>query len=364
MIDYRLLNFAGPKGKAIPGIKVGDEVIDLTIAAPIYARRAKKKLGFEVASTLDILKVWSKAKTALAKLAADHAKYDGKKSPYAKAVKPLKRVKLMAPILYPSTVFCIAANYADHHAEMGSPTMPDKNVMPPVFFQKTPAQTVVGHGAEIPLPHTSTQIDWEAELAIVIGKPCFNVPKEKVFDYIAGYMVLNDMSIRGPSKADAITPAQKQFRGDRFRRKNFDGSCPTGPWLTPKELVKNPYDLKIQLWGQRRVEAERQFGRDVLQHRRADQLSLRSSDSAARRRDHHRHPGGRRQGQRHLPQSRRQDHHDGGQSRHAGNQLRAIQEAGQSLTVRIATAGASTLRPFPYLILAEKGSPRESHRHP
>jgi len=249
VIDYRLLNFAGPKGKVIPGIKVGDDVIDLTIAAPIYARRAKKKLGFEVGSTLDILKVWPKAKTALAKLAADHAKTaPGKASPYAKAVKPLKRVKLLAPILYPSTVFCIAANYADHHAEMGSSTMPDKNVMPPVFFQKTPAQTVVGHGAEIPLPHTSTQIDWEAELAIVIGKPCFNVPKEKALDYIAGYMVLNDMSIRGPSRADAVTPVQKQFRGDRFRRKNFDGSCPIGPWMTPKDLVKNPYDLKIQLW--------------------------------------------------------------------------------------------------------------------
>jgi 2-keto-4-pentenoate hydratase/2-oxohepta-3-ene-1,7-dioic acid hydratase in catechol pathway len=249
VIDYRLLNFAGPKGKAIPGIKVGDDVIDLAVAAPIYARRAKKKLGFEVGSTLDILKVWPKAKTALAKLAADHAKTPaGKASPYAKAVKPLKRVKLLAPILYPSTVFCIAANYADHHAEMGSSTMPDKNIMPPVFFQKTPAQTVVGHGAEIPLPHTSTQIDWEAELAIVIGKPCFNVPKEKALDYIAGYMVLNDMSIRGPSRADAITPVQKQFRGDRFRRKNFDGSCPIGPWMTPKDLVKNPYDLKIQLW--------------------------------------------------------------------------------------------------------------------
>ncbi|HEU0071891.1 MAG TPA: fumarylacetoacetate hydrolase family protein [Alphaproteobacteria bacterium] len=247
MIDFRLLNFAGAKGKAIPGIKVGEDVIDLTIAAPIYERRAKKKLGFSVDSTLSILQSWSKAKTALAKLATEHTKL-GAKSPYAKATKPLKRVKLLAPILYPSTVFCIAANYADHHAEMGSSTMPDKSIMPPVFFQKTPAQTVVGHGAEIPLPHTSTQIDWEAELAIVIGKPCFNVPKEKAFDYIAGYMVLNDMSIRGPSRADAVTPVQKQFRADRFRRKNFDGSCPTGPWLTPKDLVKNPYDLKIQLW--------------------------------------------------------------------------------------------------------------------
>jgi 2-keto-4-pentenoate hydratase/2-oxohepta-3-ene-1,7-dioic acid hydratase in catechol pathway len=247
VVDYRLLNFAGPKGKAIPGILVGEDVIDLTVAAPIYARRAKKQLGFEVGSTLDILRAWPKAKTALAKLATEHLKL-AKKSPYAKAVKPLKRAKLLAPILYPSTVFCIAANYADHHAEMGTSTMPDKSIMPPVFFQKTPAQTVVGHGAEIPLPHTSTQIDWEAELAIVIGKPCFNVPKEKALDYVAGYMVLNDMSIRGPRREDAITPAQKQFRLDRFRRKNFDGSCPTGPWMTPKELVKNPYDLKIQLW--------------------------------------------------------------------------------------------------------------------
>ena len=248
MTEYRLLNFAGAKGAAVPGILVGDEVLDLTIAAPIYARRAKKPLGFAIASTLTILAGWSKAKAALAKIAKEHAASAGKKSPYAKAAKPLKRAKLLAPLLYPSSVFCIAANYSAHHAEMGGGDMPDKSVMSPVFFQKTPAQTIVGQGAKIPLPHTSTAIDWEAELAVVIGKPCFNVSKEKARDYIAGYMVLNDMSIRGPSRDEANTPQARQFRGDRFRRKNFDGSCPIGPWITPKEFVKNPYDLKIQLW--------------------------------------------------------------------------------------------------------------------
>ena len=247
MTEYRLLNIAGPKGAAIPGILVGNDVLDLTVAGPIFARRAKKPLGFDTSSTLRILASWPKAKGVLAKIAAEHEK-GAKKSPYAKAAKAQKRVKLLAPLLYPSSVFCIAANYGDHHAEMGGGGMPDKSINSPVFFQKTPAQTIVGQNAQIPLPHTSTAIDWEAELAVVIGKPCFNVPKEKALDYVAGYMVLNDMSIRGPSREEATTPQLRQFRGDRFRRKNFDGSCPIGPWITPKEFVKNPYDLKIQLW--------------------------------------------------------------------------------------------------------------------
>jgi 2-keto-4-pentenoate hydratase/2-oxohepta-3-ene-1,7-dioic acid hydratase in catechol pathway len=247
LAEYRLLNVAGPGGKAIPGILVGADVLDLTIAGPIFARRSKKPLGFDTTSTLTILAAWPKAKRALAQIAAEHEKAE-KKSPYAKAAKPLKKAKLLAPLLYPSSVFCIAANYGDHHAEMGGGGMPDKSIMSPVFFQKTPAQTIVGQDAKIPLPHTSTAIDWEAELAIVIGKPCFNVPKEKALDYVAGYMVLNDMSIRGPGRDDADTPQKRQFRGDRFRRKNFDGSCPIGPWITPKDFVKNPYDLKIQLW--------------------------------------------------------------------------------------------------------------------
>jgi 2-keto-4-pentenoate hydratase/2-oxohepta-3-ene-1,7-dioic acid hydratase in catechol pathway len=125
LTEYRLLNIAGPKGAAIPGILVGDDVLDLTVAGPIFARRSKKPLGFDTSSTLKILANWPKAKTALAKIASEHEK-GAKKSPYAKAAKAQKKVKLLAPLLYPSSVFCIAANYSDHHAEMGGdPNMPD-----------------------------------------------------------------------------------------------------------------------------------------------------------------------------------------------------------------------------------------------
>ena len=151
MTEYRLLNIAGPKGAAIPGILVGNDVLDLTVAGPIFARRAKKPLGFDTSSTLRILASWPKAKGVLAKIAAEHEKA-AKKSPYVKAAKAQKRVKLLAPLLYPSSVFCIAANYGDHHAAMGGGGMPDKSINSPVFFQKTPAQTIVGQNAQIPLP--------------------------------------------------------------------------------------------------------------------------------------------------------------------------------------------------------------------
>lgn len=245
MAEYRLLNYAGPKGKAMPAMLVDDKVLDLAKAIAIYKRKNPVKFGFD--STLAVLADWPKAKVTLQKIANEYAK--NAKSAYAKIAVPLKRVKLLAPLLYPSSVFCIASNYRDHRAEMGNQDpMPDKATRTPVFFQKTPAQTIVGHGAKIHLPGTSTAIDWEAELAVVIGKPCFNVTKEQALDYVAGYMVLNDMSIRGPKADEATTPELKKFRNDRFRRKNFDGSCPIGPWITPKDFVKDPYDQPIQLW--------------------------------------------------------------------------------------------------------------------
>jgi 2-keto-4-pentenoate hydratase/2-oxohepta-3-ene-1,7-dioic acid hydratase in catechol pathway len=243
--EYRLLNYAGPKGKAMPAILVGDKVLDLAKALAIYKRKNPVKFGFD--TTLAVLADWPKAKVAFKKIADEFTK--NAKSAYAKIAVPLKRVKLLAPILYPSSVFCIASNYRDHAKEMGgSGDMPDKATRTPVFFQKTPAQTIVGHDAKIHLPLTSTAIDWEAELAVVIGKPCYNVTKEDVQGYIAGYMVLNDMSIRGPKAEDATTPELKKFRNDRFRRKNWDGSCPIGPWLTPKDFVKDPYNQTIKLW--------------------------------------------------------------------------------------------------------------------
>jgi 2-keto-4-pentenoate hydratase/2-oxohepta-3-ene-1,7-dioic acid hydratase in catechol pathway len=222
-LDFRLLTYKDNDGKARPGLLVGDGVVAL-----------------EAASTLELLADWEAALPKLREIAADAD---------AAGRIPLSQVSLMAPILYPSSIFCAASNYAAHHAEMSgaNDAMPDTKTVPPVFFLKTPSQTVIGTGENIHLPRTSTAIDWEAELAVVIGKPAYSVSPDEAMDYVAGYTVMNDMSIRG-KRGNDLTAAERKFRADRFRRKNFDGSSPMGPWITPKELVPDPYDIPIKLW--------------------------------------------------------------------------------------------------------------------
>jgi 2-keto-4-pentenoate hydratase/2-oxohepta-3-ene-1,7-dioic acid hydratase in catechol pathway len=232
---YHLLNTEGANGKPNPGIAVNDKVIDLSKVgnAPV-----------DISSTLMMLEEWDKSKVWLSTL-ADECANGG----HADATTDLSDVKLLAPLLYPSTIFCMASNYAAHTKEMGNTgVMPDKSINVPVLFQKTPRQTVVGDGSVIHLPRTSTAIDWESEVAVVIGKPCFAVSKEDAFDYVAGYTVMNDMSVRGPKASKDNTPQEDAFRRDRFRRKNWDGSAPMGPWITPKEHIKDIYDQSIELW--------------------------------------------------------------------------------------------------------------------
>ncbi len=233
--QYRLLSFKGDKGKPTPGILVDKTVVNL---------QKVKKAPVDTTSTLTMLETWSRSNGWLKKVAAEVAA--GKHKP---ACKPLSRTQLLAPLLYPGNIFCIASNYVDHRKEMGNTApMPNKEIDAPVFFLKTPRQVVVGNDAKIHLPRTSTAIDWESEVAVVIGKPAFWVKKEDAFKYVAGFTILNDMSIRGPSAAEAKTPQDQAFRRDRFRRKNWDGSTPMGPWITPRQYVKDIYDQPIQLW--------------------------------------------------------------------------------------------------------------------
>lgn len=242
MTIFRLLNYKGSNGKPRPGLLVKGRVVDLT-----NALGQERAAGFPVTSTLDILAAWDRARPALAAI-AEAADGDPKGS-LAGGAPALDDVELMSPLLYPSSIFCIAANYADHHKEMsGESTLPDKRTVTPTFFQKTPRQTVVGHGARIHLPRTSTAIDWEAELAVVIGRPAFGVSVDDAMDYVAGFTIMNDMSVRAPRRHENNTEADRKLRADRFRRKNFDGSSPLGPWITPREFVKDPYDLPIKLW--------------------------------------------------------------------------------------------------------------------
>jgi 2-keto-4-pentenoate hydratase/2-oxohepta-3-ene-1,7-dioic acid hydratase in catechol pathway len=141
----------------------------------------------------------------------------------------LSEVRLLAPAR-PRKYLGIALNYSDHIAEMG---MEPPEV--PVFFNKQ-ATCVVGPEAEIHMPKVSTFLDYEAELAIVIGKRCRHVPAERAHEVIAGYTCANDVSVRDwQGKAQTMTIG-----------KSFDTHGPLGPWLVTGDELGDPQSLRIR----------------------------------------------------------------------------------------------------------------------
>jgi len=137
----------------------------------------------------------------------------------------LPDVRLLSPIL-PSKVVAVGRNYADHARELGN-EVPDV----PLLFLK-PSTSVIGDGDVIRLPADSQQVEHEAELAVVIGRPAKDVDREKALDHVLGYTVANDVTARDQQRADV------QFT----RAKGYDSFCPIGPWI---ETVLDPSDLRI-----------------------------------------------------------------------------------------------------------------------
>ncbi len=145
---------------------------------------------------------------------------------------PESEAKLLAPIPRPrKNVFCIGKNYVDHVNEM-SGDLPKH----PVVFSKPPT-TVIGPEMEIDShPGVTEQLDYEGELAVVIGKKAKSVKKERAFDYVFGYTIVNDVTARD----------KQRTHGQWLLGKSFDTFCPMGPVLVHKSELKNPQNLQIR----------------------------------------------------------------------------------------------------------------------
>ena len=150
----------------------------------------------------------------------------------------LSKARLLAPVIPRSKIVAIGKNYADHAAEMGG-VVPDE----PIIFIK-PNTTVIGPGDTIVWPEMAPSIDYEAELAIVIGRICKDVPKEKVNDVIFGYTMANDVTSRELQKKD----------GQWTRAKGFDTFCPLGPWIET-EFVPGTQRITTTLNGEVKQDA-------------------------------------------------------------------------------------------------------------
>jgi 2-keto-4-pentenoate hydratase/2-oxohepta-3-ene-1,7-dioic acid hydratase in catechol pathway len=231
MAGYKLATYESAQGPRA-GAVINDLVYD------VAALTGQSKY----ASVLDVLADWDAAHKLL-DAAAKAPKGDGK---------PVKQAKLLAPVRWPGTIYCAGANYQDHAEEMwkaaGQPPQPDPHELglKPWFFIKA-ARSVTDPDAKVSISKYSKKMDWEAELAVVIGRKARDLTLENALSCVAGYTVGNDLSARDLGFRPQL-PESSPFRADWIRHKSFDGSCPLGPWIMPAAYVSNPSKLAIKLW--------------------------------------------------------------------------------------------------------------------
>jgi 2-keto-4-pentenoate hydratase/2-oxohepta-3-ene-1,7-dioic acid hydratase in catechol pathway len=205
----RLVTFTHA-GHTRVGVIVGDHVVDLAAAAPELPREMCALLA---AGGSALAKVREAEKRGGARL-------------------PLAQVQLEAPVLRPPKFLAIGLNYADHIAEAG---MQKPEV--PLFFNKQ-STCVVGPSDPIHLPRVSPMLDYEGEMAFVIGRRCRHVPRARAHEVIAGYLVADDVTVR-----------DWQFRVPTWTLgKSFDTHGPLGPWITTSDEVGDPHALEIRTW--------------------------------------------------------------------------------------------------------------------
>jgi 2-keto-4-pentenoate hydratase/2-oxohepta-3-ene-1,7-dioic acid hydratase in catechol pathway len=228
---YRLVTYAGDSGPRA-GLVIGEEVFD---AAALTGTAGD-------ATVLGILEDWAAAQERLAKAAAAPGKG-----------RPLADTRLLAPIRWPSAIYCAGANYADHAAEMARaqnrPPPPDPHTLglKPWHFIKAGRSTLAAPGETVTITGMSQTMDWEIELAAVIGERAKNVSLDKALDHVAGYTIANDLSARDMGRRAGV-PDDSPFKFDWVAHKNFDGSCPLGPWIVPAGDIPDPQNLGLKLW--------------------------------------------------------------------------------------------------------------------
>ena len=211
-------------------VNTGESKIGVMIDANHIAEITVAKAASE--PILDFLsdpRAESKAQTAI-----DSAKKhldDGKQS---EKVWSFDSVTVLPPIKRPSKIICMGGNFSDHLAE-GKSSIPPF----PISFLKAPT-SLVGHRAPVIYPRTVKLLDYEVELATVIGKKCKNVPKEDALQYVAGFSVFNDISARDIQFAE-------MKRGFCNLGKNFDTFAPIGPYLVTPDQSGNPDNLGMEL---------------------------------------------------------------------------------------------------------------------
>jgi 2-keto-4-pentenoate hydratase/2-oxohepta-3-ene-1,7-dioic acid hydratase in catechol pathway len=240
------------RGNEVPraGIVVDDALLDVTT---VMATSGVKSSSTSPAQVLQILEKWPSFNPILEQAARDQRRGTGRRGNAGATATSVRDVRLLAPILCPGTIFCAGANYRDHVAEMSKamnlPAEPDPHEvgLKPWHFIKAGAACVRGSGELIRLPAYSKKVDWEAEIAVIIGRECRNVSIEQAMGFVAGLSIVNDLSARDHLRRPGVA-VESPFHFDWVSQKCFDGALPFGPWICPLDDIEDIGNLGIRLW--------------------------------------------------------------------------------------------------------------------
>lgn len=239
---YQLFAFLESE-KVRRGIALGDRHHDLDKALAVLGLSPLPGSRLD-----DLLEDWKGQLPALARLAQALSEAHGDV--------PLldePSIEFLPPLDRPGVIYGAGANYRDHVEAMARAFNmrlvldPKAEGVDPWHFIKAGRGTLGAHRETMAFPPHTQKLDWEAELAVVIGRRAHCVSVEEALEYVAAYSCSNDLSARDHLVRQAVDPSSP-FRFDWIGHKCFTGSCPLGPYLTPSEFVPDPENLGIKLW--------------------------------------------------------------------------------------------------------------------
>jgi 2-keto-4-pentenoate hydratase/2-oxohepta-3-ene-1,7-dioic acid hydratase in catechol pathway len=160
----------------------------------------------------------------------------------------LGQVKLCAPLNHPGKLICLAGNYREHITESGFQAPQQSDTVTPQLFLKPPT-SLVGDNDDVLIGKNNVTVGWEAELAVIIGKPGRNIEERDAFGHVFGYTILNDISERR-FNSGIQNRRKREFDPffDWLAGKWFDSFAPCGPWIVTADAIPDPHNLEIRLW--------------------------------------------------------------------------------------------------------------------
>lgn len=230
---YSLLSYVAADTSVRNAIAVDGNAFDTAQAARAAGRSLPAR------GNIDLVQAWESCRDDLDAVA--DAVAAGKAGDAA--LGRVDGLSLRAPLLYPNVLFMAGSNYGAHTKEMAGGGY-DKSKRRPYFFPKLARQGVIGPGEAIRLPKRSKQVDWEIELAAVIGTAARNVKAADALKYVAGYTILHDVSLRDTGHREDWP----QWSRDWLMHKSADTAAPMGPVMVPARFIADPHKLSLKTW--------------------------------------------------------------------------------------------------------------------